>query len=72
MFRLNDATIHKTTDATPVAITAWVKGTRYTYDITIGLDEIYFAPSVAEWKDVNVVYNNDAPQYKEDNTLYGN
>lgn len=80
VFRLNDPTVHvsmPTTDAegNPVAsaaITEWKKGTRYTYDITIGVKEIYFAPSVADWEDVKVEYNNDAPQYKEENTLYGN
>ena len=30
----------------------WAMGKRYTYNIVIGLDEIYFAPSVAEWSDV--------------------
>lgn len=45
------------------AITEWVKGTRYTYDITIGVDEIYFAPSVADWAEVNVTFDNETPQY---------
>lgn len=30
----------------------WKMGTRYTYNIVIGLDEIYFAPSVTDWVDV--------------------
>lgn len=30
----------------------WKMGTRYTYNIVIGLDEIYFAPSVTNWVDV--------------------
>ena len=32
----------------------WEMGKRYTYNIVIGLDEIYFAPSVAGWSDVAV------------------
>lgn len=32
----------------------WAMGKRYTYNIVIGLDEIYFAPSVANWSDVAV------------------
>ena len=32
----------------------WKMGTRYTYNIVIGLDEIYFAPSVTDWTDVSV------------------
>lgn len=32
----------------------WEMGKRYTYDITIGLDRIYFAPTVTDWEDVTV------------------
>ncbi len=32
----------------------WEMGKRYTYDITIGLDRIYFAPTVTDWDDVTV------------------
>ncbi|MGN1211650.1 MAG: fimbrillin family protein [Candidatus Cryptobacteroides sp.] len=32
----------------------WEPGKRYTYTITIGLDEIYFAPSVTDWAEVSV------------------
>ena len=32
----------------------WEMGKRYTYNIVIGLDEIYFAPSVAPWSEVTV------------------
>lgn len=32
----------------------WEMGKRYTYNIVIGLDEIYFAPSVTGWETVNV------------------
>ena len=30
----------------------WYRGNRYTYNITIGLDKIYFDPTVTEWYDV--------------------
>lgn len=33
---------------------AWEYNTRYTYTIVIGLDKIYFAPTVEAWTDVNV------------------
>ena len=32
----------------------WEMGKRYTYNLVIGLDKIYFAPSVTDWTDVNV------------------
>lgn len=32
----------------------WEMGKRYIYDITIGLDRIYFAPTVIDWDDVTV------------------
>ena len=32
----------------------WEMGKRYTYNIVIGLDEIYFAPSVTNWVDITV------------------
>ena len=32
----------------------WEMGKRYTYNIVIGLDKIYFAPSVDNWDDVTV------------------
>lgn len=35
-------------------IKTWEPGKRYTYHLVIGLDEIYFAPEVAPWDDVNV------------------
>ena len=31
--------------------TAWGMGTRYTYNITIGLEEVIFDPAVTAWKD---------------------
>lgn len=32
----------------------WEMGKRYIYDITIGLDRIYFAPQVTDWEDITV------------------
>ena len=41
------------TDGT-TAIEAWEKGKRYTYTISIGLNNIiYFSPEVDEWKNIN-------------------
>ena len=34
-------------------VTEWLRGNRYTYNITIGLDKIYFDPTVDAWDDVN-------------------
>lgn len=36
----------------------WVKGYRYTYNLTFGLTKVYFAPSVTPWTDITV----DLPQ----------
>lgn len=33
----------------------WAMGTRYTYNIVIGLNEIYFAPSVTNWVDATAI-----------------
>lgn len=33
----------------------WVLGKRYTYNIIVGLDDIYFAPSVEDWQDMGGV-----------------
>lgn len=38
----------------PSTFTQWVKGYRYTYNITIGLDKVYFAPSVDVWDDATI------------------
>ncbi|MGN1220206.1 MAG: fimbrillin family protein [Candidatus Cryptobacteroides sp.] len=35
-------------------ISAWEMGKRYTYNITFGVDEIFLAPSIDNWTDVNV------------------
>ena len=35
-------------------VEAWQMGYRYTYNFTIGLDLVYFAPEVTGWKEINV------------------
>ena len=35
-------------------ITEWHEGSRYTYNLAIALDEIYFEPTVTPWVDVDV------------------
>ena len=35
-------------------ISAWEMGRKYTYNFTIALDKVYFAPGVEDWKDVAV------------------
>ena len=35
-------------------VTSWIRGKRYIYTLTIGLDEIYFAPIMDNWDDVTV------------------
>lgn len=39
---------------TATTILNWAKGYRYTYNIAIGLDQIYFAPSVDAWGEVTI------------------
>ena len=34
----------------------WIKGYRYTYNLTFALDQIYFAPTVEEWKDASLSF----------------
>ena len=36
------------------AVAAWEMGKRYIYNITIGLDTIYFEPYVQDWVDVDM------------------
>lgn len=43
-----------TENGTVTAHADWKMGKRYIYDITIGLDRIYFAPTVTDWEDVTV------------------
>ena len=45
-------------DGNTVTVNKWEMGKRYTYNITIGLQGIYFAPTVTGWTDVTV----DLPQ----------
>lgn len=51
---LNDSGFSYTEGGSPVTVTGWEIGKRYTYNLVIGLDKIYFAPSVTDWTDVNV------------------
>lgn len=51
---LNDSGFSYTEAGTPVTVTGWEIGKRYTYNLSIGLDKIYFAPSVTDWKNVDV------------------
>lgn len=51
-FELCDLT--GTENGTEKTITEWEMGKRYIYNITIGLETIYFAPSVEDWVDVNI------------------
>lgn len=39
---------------TAIAIDSWEIGKRYTYVLVFGLDDIYFAPIVEDWKDVTM------------------
>ena len=39
-------------DSTPVTVTSWEIGKRYTYNLVFGLEEVYFAPDVNIWEDV--------------------
>lgn len=43
-----------TENGTATAHADWKMATRYTYNIIIGLDEIYFAPTVTDWEDITV------------------
>lgn len=40
--------------ASPLQLSAWEIGKRYTYNFIFSLDEVYFAPSVDNWDDVTV------------------
>ena len=51
---LNDSGFSYTEGGSTVTVTGWEIGKRYTYNLSIGLDKIYFAPSVTNWKDVDV------------------
>ena len=51
---LNDSGFSYTEAGSPVTVNGWEIGKRYTYNLSIGLDKIYFAPSVTDWKNVEV------------------
>ena len=40
-------------DLATTKVATWLRGKRYTYNITIGLDKIYFDPVVNEWVNVD-------------------
>ena len=44
-------------------VSQWLRGNRYKYTITVGLDKIYFDPTVTEWVPVgagDVTIGNEA------------
>lgn len=41
-------------DQSSVTVNEWEMGKKYTYNLTIGLDDIFFAPTITEWVGVNV------------------
>ena len=41
-------------DQSSVTVDEWEMGKKYTYNLTIGLDDIFFAPTITEWVGVNV------------------
>lgn len=43
-----------TVQLSTLSATEWEPGKRYTYHVTIGLDEIYFAPEVLDWDEKTV------------------
>ena len=43
--------LNDTSNNNTAITTEWKPGKRYTYNITIGLTEIYFSPEIAEWDD---------------------
>ena len=55
-FNLKDAVNQAGEDSkgNDVTVNKWEMGKRYTYNITIGLQGIYFAPTVDAWDDVTV------------------
>ena len=49
----NGGQYYSDNSTTPVKIQGWEMGKRYTYNFKIGLDQVYFAPQVDEWVDVD-------------------
>lgn len=48
-------------DLATTAVSEWIRGSRYTYTITVALDEIYFEPTVTDWVNVDPLL----PDYEE-------
>ena len=40
-------------DLATTTVDEWLRGSRYTYTISVALDEIYFEPTVTDWDDVD-------------------
>ena len=47
-------TLNESDGASSTAHDGWDASRRYTYNIIIGLDRIYFAPTVTDWEDITV------------------
>lgn len=45
------------------SVTEWLRGKRYTYNLTISLDEITFNPSVSDWEDGGSEAEEVTPDY---------
>lgn len=56
VFHLKDVANQSGTDQADqnVTVNKWEMGKKYTYNLTIGLDDIFFAPRITEWVGVNV------------------
>ena len=57
VFHLNDSNNQSgeyQADQSSVTVDKWEMGKKYTYNLTIGLDDIFFAPTITEWVGVNV------------------
>ena len=55
VFNLNDAVNQAGTEGkTAVTVSQWEMGKIYTYNLTIGLQGIYFAPTIDNWDNVSV------------------
>ena len=55
-FPLYNGGHYYTTTGTSDQVRGWEMGKRYTYNISIGLDQVYFAPQVDAWEDVDVTF----------------
>ena len=54
-FKLNEYA-GKLNGADTGLISQWVKGYRYIYTLTIGVNQVYFAPAVEDWKNIDVAF----------------